>query len=224
MPEMTETRPKPAMVQAHSNGGPGDGSWTYKTRAWIDRTLPMDHLLPHRQPYYVGSWVYVFGVITIAALAWVLASGVILLFMGPQWWHDSGLGRFVNSVHLWSVQLFFLFMVLHLWGQYFMAGWRDGRAATWAIGVVIFGTSVVTAFTGYLSQLNFDSQFIAINGKDAMNAAGAGAFFNVLNFGQMYGLHVMLFPIAVTFLVAWHIVMVRSKGVVKPIGPEGGSK
>ena len=224
MPEMTETRPKPATAPAHSNGAAGDRSWTYKTRAWIDRTLPMDHLLPHRQPYYVGSWVYVFGVITIGALAWVLASGVILLFMGPQWWHDSGLGRFVNSVHLWSVQLFFLFMVLHLWGQYFMAGWRDGRAATWAIGVVIFGTSVVTAFTGYLSQLNFDSQFIAINGKDAMNAAGAGAFFNVLNFGQMYGLHVMLFPIAVTFLVVWHIVMVRSKGVVKPIGPEGGSK
>ena len=225
MPEMMQTRPSPT-VPAGTNGGPGgdDGSWTYKTRAWIDRTLPMDHLLPHRQPYYVGSWVYVFGVITIAALGWVVVSGVVLLFMGPQWWHSSGLGRFFNSLHFWSVQLFFLFMVLHLWGQYFMAGWRDGRAATWAIGVVIFVTSVVTAFTGYVSQLNFDSQFIAINGKDAMNSVGVGAFFNVMNFGQMYGLHVMLLPIGVTFLVVWHIVMVRAKGVVKPIGTEGGSK
>lgn len=49
------------------------------------------------------------------------------------------------------------------------------------------------------------------------------ATFNVLNFGQMYGLHVMLLPITVTFIVVVQIVMVRSRGVVKPIGPEGGA-
>ena len=222
MPEQQlETRP--AATPAPSPNGRADGSWTLRTRQWVDRVLPMDHLLPHRQPYYVGSWVYVFGVVTIAALVWVVFSGVVLSFMGPQWWHDSRLGHFFNSLHFWSVQLFFLFMVLHLWGQYFMAGWRDGRAATWMIGVVIFASSILTAFTGYLSQLNFDSQFIAINAKDAMNSGGIGAFFNVLNFGQMYGLHVMLLPIGVTFLVVVHIVMVRSRGVVKPIAPEGGS-
>jgi quinol-cytochrome oxidoreductase complex cytochrome b subunit len=167
--------------------GPSDSrSWTLRTRQWIDRALPMDHLLPDR--------------------------------------HVSSVGRFFNSLHFWSVQMFFIFMVLHLWGQYFAAGWRDGRAATWLIGVVIFAASILTAFTGYLSQQNFDSQFIAINAKDAMNGAGIGAFFNVLNFGQMYGLHVMLLPIAVTFLVAWHIVLVRMRGVVKPIADEGASK
>ena len=199
-------------------------SWTARVRGAIDSHLPMDHLLPTRQPYYVGSWVYVFGVITIAALVWVVVSGVVLAFMGPQWWHASRVGRFFNGLHFWSVQLFFVFMVLHLWGQYFMAGWRQGRAATWAIGVVIFGVSILTAFTGYLSQQNFDSQFIAINAKDAMNAAGVGVFFNVLNFGQMYGLHIMLLPIGVTILVVLHIVMVRARGVVKPIEPEGGTR
>ena len=220
MPEATEIKPATTGTRATEAA---DRSWTYRTRQWVDRVLPMDHLLPHRQPYYVGSWVYVFGVITIAALVWVVVSGVVLSFMGPQWWHVSSLGRFFNSLHFWSVQLFFIFMVLHLWGQYFMAGWREGRAATWMIGVVIFGSSILTAFTGYLSQQNFDSQFIAINAKDAMNGAGIGAFFNVLNFGQMYGLHVMLLPIVVTFLVVVHIVMVRARGVVKPIDREGGS-
>ena len=220
MPEATEIKPATTGTKVKEAA---DRSWTYRTRQWVDRVLPMDHLLPHRQPYYVGSWVYVFGVITIAALVWVVVSGVVLSFMGPQWWHVSSLGRFFNSLHFWSVQLFFIFMVLHLWGQYFMAGWREGRAVTWMIGVVIFGSSILTAFTGYLSQQNFDSQFIAINAKDAMNGAGIGAFFNVLNFGQMYGLHVMLLPIVVTFLVVVHIVMVRARGVVKPIDREGGS-
>jgi quinol-cytochrome oxidoreductase complex cytochrome b subunit len=195
-----------------------EGSWTERARDYLGRRLPATNLLPDRQPYYVGSWVYVFGVVTIAALVWVILSGIVLAFFGPQWWHVSAVGRFFNGLHFWSVQLFFVFMVLHLWGQYFAAGWRDGRAKTWMAGVVIFLVSIVAAFTGYVSQQNFDAQWIAVNAKDAMNSVGAGAYFNVLNFGQMYGIHVVLLPLAMTFLVGLHIVFVRMKGVVKPIG------
>jgi ubiquinol-cytochrome c reductase cytochrome b subunit len=162
--------------------------------------------------------VYVFGVVSIVALVWVVLSGVVLAFEGPQWWHVSPQGRFVNSLHFWSVQLFFIFMVLHLWGQFWGAGWRHGRASTWMIGVVIFIASIVTAFTGYLAQQNFDAQWIAVNAKDAINSTGIGAFFNPMNFGQMYGLHVMLLPIAVTLLVVLHVVQVRMRGVVRPLG------
>ncbi len=193
------------------------GSWSAAVRRQIEQRLPWENLLPDRQPYYVGSWVYVFGVVTIAALVWVVLSGIVLSLFGPQWWHLSKAGRFFNSVHFWSVQVFFVFMVLHLWGQYFMASWRDGRAPTWMIGVVTFAVSIVAAFTGYLAQQNFDSQWIAVNAKDAVNSTGVGGFFNVLNFGQMYGLHIMLLPIAVILLVALHIVQVRMRGVVRPI-------
>jgi quinol-cytochrome oxidoreductase complex cytochrome b subunit len=192
-------------------------SWTLSLRRYLQRTLPLKHLLPDRQPVYVGSWVYIFGVVSIAGLVWVVASGVVLALFGPQWWHQSGVGRFVNSLHLWSVQVFFVFMVLHLWGQYFMAGWRDGRAKTWMVGVVIFAFSIVTAFTGFISQQNFDGQWIAVNAKDATNSAGIGSFFNVLNFGQMYGLHIVLLPMLVATLVGVHVLLVRIKGVVRPI-------
>ncbi len=198
-------------------------SWTRSIRTFLERNLPLDHLLPDRQPYYVGSWVYVFGVVAIAALVWTVVTGSVLAFFGPQWWHVNGVGHFFNSLHFWSVQVFFVFMVLHLWGQFFMAGWRDGRAATWMIGVVIFAITIGAAFTGYISQQNFDSQWIALNAKDAMNGAGIGAFFNVLNFGQMYGIHVMLFPVLVVTLVAIHITLVRVRGVVKPIDPAGSA-
>ncbi len=193
------------------------GSWTAAARRQLERRLPWENLLPDRQPFYVGSWVYVFGVVTLAALVWVVLSGTVLALFGPQWWHLSSAGRFFNSLHFWSVQVFFVFMVLHLWGQYFMASWRDGRAPTWMIGVVTFAVSIVAAFTGYLAQQNFDAQWIAMNAKDAVNSTGIGGFFNVLNFGQMYGLHVMLLPIGITLLVVLHIVQVRMKGVVRPI-------
>src|SRR5215467_10665988 len=192
-------------------------SWTAALRRRLAAGLPIERLLPDRQPVYVGSWVYVFGVITIAALVWVIASGVVLAFFGPQWWHTTSTGRFFNSLHFWSVQLFFVFMVLHLWGQFFMASWRNGRAPTWMIGAVIFLVSILAAFTGYLAQQNLDAQWIGVNAKDAMNSSGIGGFFNVLNFGQMYGLHVMLVPVAVSVLVVIHIVQVRVRGVVAPM-------
>ncbi len=192
-------------------------SWTLSIRRFLQRSLPLKHLLPDRQPVFVGSWVYIFGVVAIAGLMWVVGSGVVLALFGPQWWHQSGVGRFVNSLHLWSVQVFFVFMVLHLWGQYFMASWRDGRAKTWMVGVVIFAFSIVTAFTGFISQQNFDGQWIAVNAKDATNAAGIGSFFNVLNFGQMYGLHIALLPMLIATLVVVHVLLVRVKGVVRPI-------
>jgi quinol-cytochrome oxidoreductase complex cytochrome b subunit len=215
-----EAAPAPTPEPAADTVEPGEPAatgWTAGLRRRVGHRLPLSEILPDRQPYYVGSWVYVFGVVTIAALVWVVVSGLVLVFFGPQWWHVSPQGRFVNSLHFWSVQMFFVFMVLHLWGQFWGAGWRHGRAATWMIGVVIFLASIVTAFTGYIAQQNFDAQWIAVNAKDAVNATGIGAFFNPLNFGQMYGLHVMLLPIAVTLLVILHVVQVRMRGVVRPI-------
>jgi len=119
-------------------------------------------------------------------------------------------------MHLWSVELFMAFMVIHLWGKFWMAAWRGRRALTWITGVVAFGASIVECFTGYLSQQNFDSQWIATNGKDAFNATGVGAFFNVMNFGQMLLWHVVLVPIILIALVGAHVLLVRVRGVSHP--------
>ena len=198
---------------------PADTTWAGAVRRFLERNLPLKHLLPSRQPFFVGSWVYIFGVVAITSLIWVIGSGVVLAFFGPGWWHVSGIGRFVNSMHFWAVQLLFLFTALHLWGQYFMASWRDGRAPTWIVGVMVFLIALVTGFTGYASQQNFDAQWIAINAKDGINATGAGSFFNVLDFGQMYGLHIVVLPVTVVVALAIHVILVRIRGVVKPIEP-----
>jgi hypothetical protein len=192
-------------------------TWTGRLRERGLKTLPPEKLLPDNQPEYVSSWIYVFGVATIAALLFVIASGVVLTLEGPQWYHVSAVGHFVNSVHLWSVELFFVFMVVHLWGKFWMAAWRGQRAMTWITGVVSFLASIGTAFTGYLVQTNFDSQWISSQAKDGLNSVGIGAWFNVTNFGQMLMFHIVLLPLVVGFLVVWHVLLVRKHGVVPPI-------
>jgi ubiquinol-cytochrome c reductase cytochrome b subunit len=192
-------------------------TWTGKARRWMLKTLPPDKLLPQTQPSYVASWIYVFGMGAIASLVVIIASGVVLSLNGPSWWHISSLGHFVNSTHLWSVEFFFLFMVVHLWGKFWMASWRGGRLLTWITGVVSFAVSIAAAFTGYLLQTNFESEWVSFEAKDALNAAGIGAWFNVANAGQMFMWHITLLPLAVAAVVALHVLLVRVHGVVSPI-------
>jgi len=190
--------------------------WTARVRQAATRTLPPERLLPDRQPAFMASWIYVFGVLSLVSLAWVIITGCLLAVMGPSWWHTSSVGLFVNSLHLWSVEALFFFMVIHLWGKFFMAAWRGNRRLTWVTGAISFLVSVAAAFTGYLSQQNFDSQWISTQAKDGINATGAGAVWNVLNFGQMLLWHIVLLPSGGPATVGLHILMVRRRGIVPP--------
>lgn len=191
--------------------------WTARLRRFGLRHLPPSKLLPDRQPAYVSSWIYVFGVGALAALGIAIVSGFAIAIGGTDWWHTNPVGHFFNSLHLWSVELFMALLVIHLWGKFWMAAWRGRRGLTWVTGVVAFAASILECFTGYLSQQNFDSQWIATNGKDATNSAGVGAFFNVMNFGQMLLWHVVLIPIVLVTIVGAHVLLVRVRGVSHPL-------
>ena len=217
-PKAKESLPPEEKANIHYPTDPRlKNMWTARVRNFVLRVLPPGKLLPDRQPAYVASWIYVFGVATLAALGLVVLSGIVLAIGGISWWHESSLGHFINSMHLWSVELFMAFMVIHLWGKFWMAAWRGKRALTWITGGLAFGLSILESFTGYLSQQNFDSQWIATNGKDAINATGLGSFFNLTNFGQMISWHVILLPIGLALFVMIHILLVRVRGVSHPI-------
>lgn len=186
-----------------------------RVRNWV----PLEDLLPDHLPAFVRSPAYFFGVISLSSLVILILSGIVLAAFGPQWWHDNPVGHFVNSLHFWCSELFFFSMTLHLWTEFFKGAWRHGRRLTWVSGGIIFVAGIGTAFTGYLSQTNFDAQWIAVQGKDALNAIGVGAFFNLLNFGQMYGFHIVILPLLIVSLVGMHLLMVRIRGIVRPYAP-----
>ena len=76
-----------AEPQIHGSG-PAHSSaesrqWTARVRRAAESAFPPDQLLPDRQPAYMASWIYVFGVLTVVSLAWVIITGCILAIMGP---------------------------------------------------------------------------------------------------------------------------------------------
>ena len=201
--------------------------WTTRVRRATVEKFELQDILPDEQPSYVASWIYIFGVLTLAALTVIMVSGLWLTTKGAVWWHTSSVGHYINSVHLWAVELFFVFMVVHLWGKFWMAAWRGRRFMTWFTGAIAFLASVATGFTGYLVQYNFDSQWIATQAKDGLNSVGIGSFFNTLNTGQSLLLHVSLLPLVVGLIAVWHVILVRRLGVVPPLDAveiAGGAK
>jgi len=191
---------------------------TEKVRGALARNLPLEDALPARMPTYVNSAAYLFGAATLASLAMLIVTGGVLTLFGPGWHHVSDVGRFVDALHFWSAQLFFASLAGHMASKFFKAAWRDHRWKTWVLGLLTFGVGVFAGLTGYLSQTNFDSQWAAVQAKDAMNSVGLGAFFNTLNLGQVLTLHVAVLPLIIVVLVGLHLFFVRRDGPVLPIG------
>ena len=189
---------------------------TARTKSWLTHDMSIDDALPTRMPAYVGSVAYLWGAASLSALAILMVSGMVLAIFGPTWYHVSAAGHFVNSLHFWSAQIFFAVVLLHLTTKFFMGAWRDGRWLTWITGTLSFGVLVFTGLTGFLSQTNWDSQWIAVQSKDAMNALGVGAYFNTMDTGQVLTLHVALLPALAVLLVLFHLFLIRRDSPVKP--------
>jgi hypothetical protein len=66
--------------------------WTARVRRRALAALPPYKLLPDRQPAYVSSWVYVFGVASLAALGAAIVSGFVIALGGTDWWHTNPAG------------------------------------------------------------------------------------------------------------------------------------
>ena len=153
-------------------------------RGYLVRNYPLRKLLPDREPAYVSSVLYTMGVLTLAALIVAIISGALIALGGVSFWHTNSFGAFMNSIHFWSVQAMFLFMAVHFITNFFTMGWRRGRGWTWITGVLAFIVTILTSFTGFLMMTNWDSQWVGQQAKDAFNALGIGAIWNVMNAGQ----------------------------------------
>lgn len=178
--------------------------------------ISLEDLLPTRMPVYVHSVAYLWGATALSSIAMLIATGLVLSIFGPTWYHGSDIGHFVNSLHFWSAQLLFFSVILHLLTKFFMGAWRDHRGSTWVVGALTFMVVAATGLTGFLAQTSWDSEWIAVQAKDAMNAVGIGAFFNTMNTGQVLTVHIALLPAIIIVLISLHLFLVRRDSPVKP--------
>ena len=96
----------------------------------------------------------------------------ILRLKGPECGASPGSASLFHDIHLWSVEIFFFATVRFTSGA--NSSWRHGGGGRGRAYDLVrpsgrFLVSIGAAFTGYLSQQNFDSQWISQRGQGQPN-------------------------------------------------------
>jgi len=176
----------------------------------------LDAMMIEKVPSYGNKFLYSLGFLSMISFLVLIATGLLMVFFGPNWWLTTRTGGYMRSVHLWSTQAFVLLMFLHLAIVFFTSGFRKPRRLTWVLGVLMLFVVLAETEFGYILRGDFSSQWRALQGADFYNGTGAGGWINPLNYAQVYGIHIALVPLALLGLVGLHYLLVRVLGIAKP--------
>ncbi len=167
-------------------------------------------------PSYGNKFFYSLGFLSMISFLTLVVTGTVMALYGPTWWLTSGLGTYTRSVHLWATQAFVLFIILHLLVVFFTSGFRKPRRLTWVLGVLMLFVVLAETEFGYVLRGDYSSQWRGLQGADFYNGGGLGNFINPLNFGQIYGIHIVVVPLTLLGLLFLHYLLVRVLGIAKP--------
>lgn len=167
-------------------------------------------------PSYANKIFYSLGFLSMICFFLLVFTGSFLAFFGPNWWLMTQIGGFVRSVHLWAVQAFVVFVILHVLIVFLTGGYRAPRQFLWVLGGLMFFFSLMEAEFGYVLRSDFSSQWRSLQGADLYNGSGLGKFINNLNYAQIFGIHVIIIPIVIFGLLFLHYALVRLRGIATP--------
>jgi len=138
-----------------------------------------------------------------------------MVFFSQSWWLTNPIGIYFRSVHMWAAQAFLFFLILHLLVTFSTSAFRK-KKLPWVIGSIMLFLLVIQTELGYSLRGDFSSQWRALQGADFWNGNYLGHFFNMLNYNQVFGVHILLIPLALLLLVTLHYGVVRKRGISKP--------
>lgn len=167
-------------------------------------------------PSYGNKFFYSLGFLSMISFMVLIITGTIMAVFGPTWWLTTGWGTYLRSVHLWATQAFVLFVLLHLMVVFFTSGFRKPRRLTWMLGVLMLFVVIAETEFGYVLRGDYSSQWRGLQGADFYNGSGMGVLINPLNYGQVYGIHIVVVPAVLVGLLFLHYLLVRVLGIAKP--------
>jgi ubiquinol-cytochrome c reductase cytochrome b subunit len=176
----------------------------------------IDPLMIKEAPSYANKFFYSLGFLSMISFVMLIITGVVMSFYGPNWWLTTTPGQYLRSVHMWATQAFVLFVLLHLAIVFFTSGFKKPRQLTWVLGILMLLLLLAESEFGFVLRGDFSSQWRALQGADFYNGGGLGYWLNTLNYKQIYGIHIVVVPMATVALLFGHYLLVRILGVAKP--------
>lgn len=194
------------------------------------------HLHPTKVPVKALRFTYTWGLGGLSAtLATLLViTGVLLMFRydasidkaysSIQYLETQvALGSLVRAIHHWSANLLIVTVFLHLLRVFYTAGFKNGRGANWAIGIVLLLIVITFNFTGYLlpwDQLAYWAvtvgtsllSYIPLVGAAMSDFLLAGPEVGQGALRNFYAIHVAVLPAVLVMLMSYHFWKVRKDG------------
>lgn len=197
----------------------------------------MNNLVLHIHPAKVAQstlkFTYTWGLggLAILLIALLVITGVMLMFAytpTPDTAYNDMLrlktevafGQLIRNLHHWSGNLLLVVAFLHMLRVFFTGGFRPPREFNWVLGIILLLLVVAANFTGYLlpwDQLAYWAVTVGTSLLDYVPVIGpaisrlilGGPEVSGATLTNFYGLHVAIIPLAMFFLVSFHIWRVR---------------
>ncbi len=140
-------------------------------------------------------------------------------------------GKLIRGLHHWGSSMLIIVVVLHMIQVFLWGAYKKPREMTWVIGVVLLLVTLAFGLTGYLLPWDnraywgtvVTTQIAGLApglGPYVVRLMGADGGVGVVTFSRFFALHTLLLPPAVTFLIAFHIYLVRKHGVAPLAGDQ----
>ncbi len=187
-------------------------------------------------PKNLNFW-YVFGALLIFFLALQFISGLWLaMFYQPSAeaafasiqhiMRAVPYGWLLRKVHAIGASALFILLYLHLIRGLLYRSYRTPRQLVWFFGVVLFWLMIGEAFLGYLlpwGQMSYWGATVVTNlftllpnGENIVAWMRGDYQISGVTLTRFYALHVIALPIALIFVIQWHIRALHLVGSGNP--------
>ena len=182
-----------------------------------------------------GPWYYGDGATLSTLLGVLVVTGIVMMLTyspTPDTAYDSvkhisekqTLGWFIRALHYWSAGFMVVMLFFHLFRQILVAGYKFPREGTWIFGALLFQAVIAMSFTGYL--LRWDERSIhAVRvmlhmfnrvpwiGEDLVVFVQGGDELGALFLTRVYAVHVLILPLLIGAMTAFHVYLVMHHGI-----------
>jgi len=192
---------------------------------FLDRPVPKD-------PWYHGDGMALLTLLTVQVVTGVVLALTYSPSMSEAYesvyyiTHRQTLGWFVRGLHYWSGGLMVVMVFIHFCRQILLGGYKAPREGTWLLGVLLLFAVLAMSFLGYV--LRWDERGIAglrvalavldrvpLIGDDLVLLLQGGPEITTLTLTRVFALHVIIVPLVMTFIVAWHVYLVVLHGTTR---------
>lgn len=211
---------------------------------WFENRFPLREFLDKHVTHYYApknfNFWYYFGSFSLVVLLNQIITGIWLAmeytptpdlaFASVQHiMRDVHYGWLIRYMHSTGASAFFIVVYLHMYRALIYGSYKAPRELLWLIGMMIYVTLLLEAFTGYVlpwgqmsywgaqvitsfaSAIPFIGKFIVIWFRGDFSVSG-------VTLHRFFALHVVAVPLVLLFLVFIHLVALHYVGSNNPDG------